>query len=172
MAKVFLLIGGNLNNRAHCIAKAKKAIAGQVGEIIGQSSVYESEPWGFIHEQNFLNQVIVVETNYMPQEVLRINQLIEKQLGRHRNAELAAIQGQKYRARCMDIDILFYDKQTISDENLTVPHPRLHQRKFTLVPLYELAPDFIHPLLHTTVRDLLAQCSDSGYVSCYRSQKL
>jgi 2-amino-4-hydroxy-6-hydroxymethyldihydropteridine diphosphokinase len=153
VAEIYLLLGGNLGNREKNLERACSMVQQMVGPVIKRSSVYETEPWGFTHESCFLNQVLHVTTRLSPEELLRSVNAIEKQFGRKRTPE-------KYAARTMDIDVLFYNDLVLSDEQMTIPHPRLHERKFTLVPLYEIAPELIHPVFKKTTEQLLKECKD------------
>ncbi len=162
MDKVLLLIGGNEGDRFENIRLSKDLLEERIGKIIKQSGIYESEPWGFQHAQNFLNQVIEIECNMEAIDILKMTQDIEKTLGRKAKTTKG------YEGRTMDIDILFYGKQIIQEEELTIPHPRLHERKFTLLPLVEKWEKLLHPILHQSMADLLIQCSDEGWVKKIR----
>jgi 2-amino-4-hydroxy-6-hydroxymethyldihydropteridine diphosphokinase len=153
MNQVFLLIGGNLNDRFGLLSTAKENILLEIGDILRESSIYETAPWGFESEQNFLNQVIIVSTSLLPNQVLRKCQVIEDRLGRVRQSE-------QYISRTMDIDILFYNDEIIKTQDLIIPHERLHQRKFTLEPLVEISPNLVHPVIKKTLSEILKKCSD------------
>ena len=157
MAKTFLLIGGNLGDRLQNLMKAKLMIADRIGLICSESSIYESEPWGFKHDNNFLNQVLIVETKLNPAAIMLEISYIENTLGRERKTT-------EFCARTMDVDILFYDHQVLLTPSLTIPHRFLHKRLFALIPLLEISPDFIHPLFSLTIRELVNTCSDTGKV--------
>lgn len=157
MAKTFLLIGGNLGNRMKNIFEAKLLIAERIGNICKESSIYESEPWGFSHETNFLNQVLIVETRLNPAAIMLEISYIENKLGRERK-------GTGYSARTIDVDILFYEQELLFTPSLTIPHKSLHQRAFVLTPLLEIAPDFVHPLFSLTIKELAVVCADKGKV--------
>ena len=161
MAKVYLVIGGNLGDREGYIEKTKCLIAERVGYILRYSSLYESEPWGFEHSQNFLNQVLIVDTQLSPAAILLEISFIEGILGRERN-------GHGYSPRTADIDILFYDQQIMLSPSLVIPHRFLHKRMFVLAPLAEVAPDFMHPLFSIPIRELLASCDDKTKVWKYQ----
>jgi len=154
MNNVFLLFGGNLGDRFELIADAIDLTQRAIGEIVKASSVYESAPWGFEHENKFLNKVIIVNTSYSPQSILKTIQKIETKLGRVRNKT------GMYSGRTIDIDILFYEDLVMNEEDLKIPHPLLHERRFTLQPLVEIAPNFEHPVLNKTMRQLLEICPD------------
>ena len=154
MAQVFLLLGSNLGDRYKILSNAKNSISARIGIIKVESSIYESDPWGFEHENAFLNQVIIVKTELSPELVLKLSLGIESELGRVRCND------DEYRGRLIDIDILFYDDRIVYDEHLKIPHPLLHERRFTLQPLVEIAPDVIHPVLQKTMKQLLDDCPD------------
>ena len=149
---LYLLIGGNLGNRLSNLYLAQKYINETVGEIVGTSTIYETAAWGKTDQPAFLNQVLVVKTDLETSEVLVRTQAVEQLLGRKRL--------HKWHARTMDIDILMDGQKIIDTPDLKVPHPFLHQRRFALVPLVELAPDLIHPIFHLNVEKLLNQCED------------
>ncbi len=158
MAKVYLLLGGNLGDRNYYIQMSEQSIDRELGAIINRSSIYETEPWGFQHEQNFYNRVVEINTLLNPQELLEKIHNIENNLGRERK-------NQQYSARTIDIDILFYDDLILNEPNLIIPHSQLHNRKFALEPLCEIIPEFMHPVMNVTVRELLSQCEDTLSVS-------
>lgn len=157
---VTLLIGGNQGDRAELLKQACTNIEEQIGKIVKLSSVYETEAWGFDAEQNFLNQAMVVETRLSAHKILDKALSIESQLGRIRT-------GNGYASRTMDIDILFVDDKCYNTPNLIVPHPRIHERNFVLVPLCEIMPDFVHPKMKKTIANLLKTSSDKGEVVLY-----
>lgn len=157
MAIAYLLLGGNLGDRLSVIEQARVEILQRTGRISGMSAIYETEPWGFTHKNLFLNQVTAVNTPLSPEALLDETQRIELALGRKSK-------GIRYEGRTIDIDILFYNTQIIHTPRLQVPHPRLHLRRFTLVPLAELAPDLLHPFFILTSAQLLAQCRDKSEV--------
>lgn len=147
MAKVYLSTGSNQGDRLNSLVEAAKQIEKQIGTIIDLSAVVESEPMGFEAETNFYNQVLLVDTMLTPQQVIITLLDIELKLGRVRA-------GQTYTSRSIDIDILFYDEIMIADDNLVIPHPRLHERNFVLQPLMAISPDFIHPVLKKPISEL------------------
>ena len=153
MIKLYLLLGGNLGNKQQVFAEARTRLEKHVGPISVHSAIYETEPWGFESEDLFWNQALELKTTLSPEEVLKQTQLIELELGRIRKEK-------QYDSRIIDIDILFFGDQIIKTANLTVPHPRIQERKFALVPLCEIAADFIHPLFQKSIRELLNECPD------------
>ncbi|MDR0660313.1 MAG: 2-amino-4-hydroxy-6-hydroxymethyldihydropteridine diphosphokinase [Prevotellaceae bacterium] len=157
MSKTYLLLGADIGDKRTTFAKAKQLIGESVGRIIRESSLYESAAWGFKNDTTFLNQVLEVETSLSPLDLLDGLQKIENELGRTRS-------GNGYESRLIDIDILFYDDLVTNTSELTVPHPHLHKRMFTLAPLSELALNYIHPVLHKSVSRLKAECTDRGVV--------
>jgi len=165
MAKVFFVIGGNLGNREWYIEETARLISERIGHITKRSGIYESEPWGLNGSINFLNQVIIAETCLSPAAILLEISFIENSLGRIRGND-------GYISRTVDIDILFYDHEVILSPNIVIPHKSMHQRRFVLMPLVEVEPDFIHPLFSVTIRELLATCSDSGRVWSYKPEAI
>ncbi len=157
--RVILLIGGNLGNRIALINEAKLLISKNNHEIIQESSLYESEPWGFTHAQNFINQVIEINSASDPRTLMIENQKIEKTLGRK------AKTSDGYEGRTMDIDILFFNDEIIQSTDLIIPHPKLHERRFTLLPLAEKWQDLMHPVLNKSIDTLLSECTDEGHVN-------
>jgi 2-amino-4-hydroxy-6-hydroxymethyldihydropteridine diphosphokinase len=163
MHKVFLGIGGNLGKKPENFKKVHRFIQNNLGEIINKSSVYETPPWGFEAKESFWNQVIEIDTNYSPSELLGRIHEIEKQFGRIRNKE-------EYSSREMDIDILYYDEIYMETEKLIIPHPHMHQRKFVLVPLAEIDPEIKHPLLRLTSIQMLENCHDESVIKKVKTE--
>lgn len=153
MAKLFLLLGGNLGNKQQTFADAAHRIEIKVGNIQQRSSLFETEPWGFESENLFWNQVLVVDTKLSPQSALEATQQIENELGRVRHAS-------QYSSRLIDIDLLFFDQTVLDTPQLQLPHPRIAERRFVLEPLAEIAPDFIHPVHRKLISQLLKECPD------------
>ncbi|MFA8434120.1 MAG: 2-amino-4-hydroxy-6-hydroxymethyldihydropteridine diphosphokinase [Marinifilaceae bacterium] len=153
MAKVYLLLGGNLGNRQEILNESIKRLEIALGKELIRSSFYETEPWGFEHDQNFLNQVVVLETAYSPREVLIRTQKIELDLGRVRGK-------QQYSERTIDIDILFYEDRVVDEPDLVIPHPRIAERMFALSPLVQIAEGLVHPVLGKTMQQLQKECPD------------
>jgi 2-amino-4-hydroxy-6-hydroxymethyldihydropteridine diphosphokinase len=157
MKIVFLGIGTNLGNREHNLRQAVANIEKKIGPVLRTSQVYETEPWGFQSDSAFLNMVAEVETELAPHELLETVLKIEASLGRVRNET-------QYSSRVIDIDILLYGSEIINDEDLKIPHPLMHKRKFVLIPLCEIASDMIHPALKKTFGELLTLCEDNTSV--------
>lgn len=155
--QVFLLLGSNLGDRPQVLAAVREMIAEQAGSIVNQSAIYETEPWGITDQPAFLNQVIEITTSLLPEDLLRIILNIEHDLGR--------IRYERWGARVIDIDILYFGQTIMDSARLTLPHPRIQDRRFVLAPLAEIAPDFIHPVLQKTTSKLLEQCPDTSAVS-------
>ena len=151
--KVFLGIGTNLGNRESNLKEVVKEIEEHIGQVLQTSSVYETAPWGFTAENDFLNMVLKVETVNSPSGLLKRVLMIESMLGRIRNEE-------QYTSRIIDIDILLYGDQVIDEKNLRIPHPLMHERNFVLVPLCEIAPELVHPVKGKSIRVLLEDCID------------
>ena len=157
MHQVFLSIGGNLGNKRANFDKVYTHIQNELGCIVLRSSVYETPAWGFVSEDSFWNQVLCIETLLNPSEILEKIKKIDAAFGRKRS-------GNGYSSREMDIDILYFDDNIINTENLTIPHPLLHKRLFVLVPLAEIAPDFVHPVLKLSSLEMLNSCDDKSMI--------
>lgn len=155
MALVYLSLGSNLGNRKEKLLEALSLIENGCGTIVDKSGIYRSAPWGYKSDNEFLNMVISVSTTLKATDLLRELQSIEVLLGRSKTKEA-------YSDRPIDIDIVFYDQIVIQSPDLTIPHPLMEQRSFVLEPLMEIAPDFRHPRLNKTIRELLASLSGSG----------
>jgi 2-amino-4-hydroxy-6-hydroxymethyldihydropteridine diphosphokinase len=157
MKKAFLSIGTNLGDRKNNLENAARRIEESIGHILTSSSVYETEPWGFQSEYEFLNMVLKVETDLTPSGLLGRILMIESQIGRSRRDK-------QYSSRIIDIDLLLYNDLIINEINLKIPHPLMHERKFVLVPLCEIAPEMIHPILKMSFTSLLKSCKDKSNV--------
>jgi len=162
--QVYLLLGSNIDPRETFINKAITMIGERVGKIVDMSGIYQSEAWGFQSDTPFLNRVIRIETDLDAELLLQQTQQIEIDLGRTE----AKTNG--YASRTMDVDLLYYNDSVVHRANLVIPHPRLHLRRFTLVPMVALAPHFQHPVLHLSQAELLAGCGDTGEVQPYTPQ--
>lgn len=149
--RVFLLFGSNLGNREENIERAIEKIADRF-QIDVQSSRYQTAPWGISNQPDFINQVVTILCDTSPEDLFQFTQSIEKELGRERL--------EKWGPRVIDIDILFYGNRIVSTNSLTIPHPRITERRFTLLPLCEVDRNFTHPVLHKSMAILLLECSD------------
>ena len=156
MNTAFLLTGGNLGNRLQNLERAATLIEKYCGNIYKASSVYQTAAWGFRDQPDFYNQALELHTLFSPDELMAALLKIENETGRIRSFKMAP--------RIIDIDILFFNNGVIHEEHLTVPHPHLHERRFTLIPLCELMPEYIHPVFKKTLKQLLAECKDSKQV--------
>ena len=140
--QLFLGLGSNLGDRAENIRKAVLLIQERVGEVVRQSSLIETEPWGFESDHCFLNGVILCETTLTPRQVLRATQKIERELGRKKKttllSHLSSLTSHLYSDRPIDIDILLYDDLTVNEPDLKIPHPLMHERDFVMIPLREI----------------------------------
>jgi 2-amino-4-hydroxy-6-hydroxymethyldihydropteridine diphosphokinase len=148
----YLLLGSNLGNKKNNLKQAILHLAEQAGQVTQQSSMYETLPWGVSDQPSYWNQVVVMATDLAPLALLQVIHRIEKQMGRERRT--------RYESRVIDIDILYFNDITLQTENLIIPHPQMAYRRFTLVPLAEIAPQLVHPVLHRTNDELLQHCAD------------
>lgn len=162
--KIFLLLGSNLGNKLAYLSSARLAIEKQIGNIVQVSKIYKTSAWGLESQADFYNQVLLIESEASPVSVLEIIHQIEADLDRKRI--------QKWAERSIDIDILYYQNQLIDMDSpeLHIPHLFLHQRKFTLIPLVEIAPDFLHPRLQKTNLELLEICQDPLHIQMIDSK--
>lgn len=150
---IFLSLGTNLGDRAANLRSAISALAPSM-RVVRESSIYETAPWGFEDQSHFLNMVVEAETDLAPLDLLKYLKTLETELGRTPTF--------RYGPRLIDLDILFYDELILQKPELTIPHPRLHERAFVLVPLADLAPNFIHPVLQKTIQQLLDNINREG----------
>ena len=152
MNGIYLLLGSNLGERMAILAAAQTQLEQSVGLIKASSSLYETEAWGKTDQPPFLNQVLEIATELSATELLKELLNVEQKLGRKRE--------EKWGPRTVDIDILYYGEQIINSLELSLPHPQLHLRRFTLVPLCEIAPLFVHPVFKKNNLQLLQECPD------------
>lgn len=162
MAIVYLSLGSNKGDRIGYIQQATHLLeACENTSVIRTSAFYETEPWNMTSDKWFVNAVVEIKTSLTPQELLAECRRIEAQLGRKEKDT------DEYEDRTIDIDILFYNKEIINEENLIIPHKYLHLRAFILVPMLELNPDFEHPVLHKTISDLHSDLENPEMVFLY-----
>lgn len=160
MPNTILHLGSNLGKRLKNIQLAQFFIEHNVGDILKRSSLYETEPWGKRDQDNFINVALLVKTSLDPNKLLHQLQWIEEKLGRHRI--------EKWGARSIDIDILFYDGLHLENEHLIIPHPELTNRNFVLKPLNEILPDMKHPVSKKSISQLMDECEDHSEVHLYK----
>jgi 2-amino-4-hydroxy-6-hydroxymethyldihydropteridine diphosphokinase len=158
MNKVYLSLGSNRGGRTANLKRAIDLLTEWAGNVITLSSLYETPPWKMEDETDFLNQVVLLETALPAQELIDMLILIESMMGRVRSSK-------KYEPRKIDIDILFFNNEVITTEELTVPHPLMQERKFVLTPIAEIAPEFIHPVLKKSMVQLLDECQDKSEIT-------
>jgi len=156
MNKAYLLIGGNMGDRLANLNEAIHSIRMQVGTIEKTSAIYETAAWGFTEQPAFLNQALFVNTMLSAHELLQTLLTIENKLGRKRAIHMGP--------RTIDIDVIYFNNEVLVSENLIIPHPSMYKRNFVLIPLVEIAPDFIHPVFHKGNTMLLAACTDDCLV--------
>lgn len=160
MKSIYLSLGSNLGEREQNLAQAIHLLENEAGIILRCSPLFETEPWGFETEQQFLNLALELDTLLSPHELLQKCLEIESRLGRIRTHTQKG-----YQSRTIDIDLLFFGNELVSDERLTLPHPHLQKRRFILEPLAAIAPDFVHPVLGQSIQQLLNHCTDQCHVS-------
>lgn len=158
MAIAYLGLGTNLGDKVGNLHRAIHQISLEIGSVLNVSSFYETKPWGFDSENDFLNAALVINTELTPLELLEKTQLIERKIGRLKKTK------ESYSNRLIDIDILLYDNQIINLPQLTVPHRLLHKRDFVLIPMVELASELIHPILGKTMKELSEQVVDTTII--------
>lgn len=155
MNRVFLLAGSNIGDRKANMKEALQLLEKYAGRIVRKSELYLTQPWGFHADNDFLNQAILIETSLSPVDLLDQLKNIENEMGRLKRSAV-------YESRIIDLDILFYNDQIIEEgEKLIVPHPRIQDRKFALIPMKEIAIDYIHPKLRQSINNLTAVCKDN-----------
>ncbi|MCX6211560.1 MAG: 2-amino-4-hydroxy-6-hydroxymethyldihydropteridine diphosphokinase [Bacteroidetes bacterium] len=156
MNKAYLLIGGNIGDRLANIKEAIQLLNEAAGTIVQSSAIYETAPWGNTQQAPFLNQALFISTSHNATELLNILLAIEVKMGRIRSIPLGP--------RIMDIDIIYFNNEIIETAQLSIPHPQLHKRNFVLIPLVEIVPNYIHPILNKTNSVLLSECNDESLV--------
>lgn len=152
MHLAYLLIGSNLGDKTTYLKNAGSYIQQQCGQIVKQSSFYETEPWGFTEQPSFLNQALCIQTELAPAQIMHTLLQIESKMGRTRELKMGP--------RIIDLDILQIDQQIIDTPLLQLPHPAMHLRRFALIPMEEIAPQLMHPQFNKTITQLLAECAD------------
>lgn len=163
MATVYLSLGSNQGDRIGYIQQAASLLKATEGvNIVTTSSFYETEPWGMDSENLFINAVMQINTSLSPFELLNSIKFIEKTLGR-----LDESVNNAYSDRCIDIDIVFYENQVINTTELIIPHARFHKRAFMIVPMLEIAQDFVHPVFQKTVARLYDELENPEMVCLY-----
>ena len=150
---IFLLLGSNQGKPLGKLAEAAERIEKDAGRIVARSSVYKTAAWGVEDQPDFYNQVLQIESAWSPEELMKKLLKIEQAMGR--------VRAEKWGPRIIDIDVLFYGQQVISTASLTVPHPGIPDRKFALLPLAQIAPGLVHPVLGKTIATLLRECTDA-----------
>lgn len=155
--QLYILLGTNLGDRFQNLLTAKNELEMSLGKITSKSGIYETAAWGITNQPSFLNQVLRIETNKSPNKTLKMILNIEAKMGR--------IREQKWGPRLIDIDILYFGNKIIDSENLKIPHPFLQDRKFTLLPLAEIASEFMHPIFKKNNQILLMECEDNSEVA-------
>lgn len=159
MNNAYLLTGGNLGNREQNLAMARELIGQECGTIIRASSLYETAAWGKTDQPDFLNQALHISTRLNARQLIRRILKTEKLMGRVRE--------EKYGPRIIDIDMLLFNNEVHNYHFLKIPHPELPNRRFALLPLAEIAPGLVHPVLNKTIKELLQECPDHLEVKKY-----
>ena len=168
MPTLYLLIGGNQGDRTSLLQQTTDLLRQRVGSVVCCSHIYETAPWGQFDRddvQSFLNMAVVVDTGHSAEDCLTLCQQIEYELGRRRPAQGNGLT-RVYSSRPIDIDLIFYGDAVIDTPKLTIPHPRMHLRRFVLEPLCDVEPTFIHPIFKKPLNTLLSECTD--FCSCSR----
>ncbi|MFQ5329320.1 MAG: 2-amino-4-hydroxy-6-hydroxymethyldihydropteridine diphosphokinase [Thermodesulfobacteriota bacterium] len=157
MTTIFIGIGSNMGDRVNNCRRAIELIGEQM-VLRRVSSFYETKPWGYAKQEDFINCVVEAATSLGVGELLALLQKIERDVGRD------GVAAMRWGPRIIDLDILFYGDTVVEEEGLNIPHPHLHERAFVLAPLAEIAPDLIHPRLKVTTLEMLAEVVDKSGV--------
>ncbi len=161
--RVYLSLGSNIHPRHFFMAEAERLLQKNAGTIVSQSSLYESESWGFEAATPFLNSIVILETGLNPFKLLKVLKSIERELGRSEK-------GKPYQSRKIDIDIIAFNNDVVNTKELTVPHRHMADRKFVLMPLAEIAPRWKHPVFQKSSVELLNECKDNLEVIKLKTQ--
>jgi 2-amino-4-hydroxy-6-hydroxymethyldihydropteridine diphosphokinase len=156
MNRAVLLLGTNQGNRRENLLTAAAFISDEAGSVSAASGIYETAAWGDQSQESYYNQVLITQTELQAGNLMKTLLHIETEMGR--------IRSKKWEPRIIDIDILYFNSDVVNEKDLTIPHPLLQERRFTLIPLAEVLPDFVHPLLKKNTLELLATCADEGAV--------
>lgn len=159
MNTAFLHLGSNEGNRLEMIKNAISMIENKIGKVTDKSALYETEAWGLKDQPDFINQAIKVSTTLSASDTLNLCKSIE--------ADLGGIKKEKWGQRSIDIDLLFWNDSVMKNDNLTLPHPHIENRNFVLIPLMEIAGDYIHPVLNKTIEEIFDDCEDECEVLLY-----
>ena len=162
MGDIYLLLGTNLGDRENNLQIAKEQLTAHQLTIKKESSIYETAAWGIEDQPSFLNQVVIVDSDKNPERILIIINIIEGLMGRVRN--------EKWAQRLIDIDILYYRDMVVNKPRLKIPHPEIQNRRFTLAPLVELAPNFKHPISGKTQLAMLRDCVDNLRAEVFQAE--
>ena len=155
---VVILLGANLGDKRKMFSTVETYIEQHIGNCIKKSALYASKAWGFESDDEFYNQALIVETEFSAHDTLLRCQAIENKCGRVRHEQTG------YESRTIDIDLLYYNYDIVDYDDLVIPHPLLHKRRFALVPLCEIIPEYIHPILQKSNNTLLGECTDESIV--------
>ena len=151
------MLGGNIGDTEKIFKKSYLEIATKIGVISSYSKIYRTSAWGYKDQEDFLNQALVIRTDLQHRQILSKLFDIETSFGKNKIVENGP--------RTLDIDIMFFNSEVIYEDDLEVPHPRMHLRRFNLVPLNDLLPEYIHPVLNKSIKTLLEECPDQGDIT-------
>ena len=158
-----IMLGSNLGDRPAQLRDARILLTDRAGTLKAESHLYETQPWGFEDQPWFLNQAIALISEKEPLELLAISKAIEQELGR--------VPGEQWQARHIDIDIVLAESAVLDHPDLTLPHPRMQERNFVLIPLMEIAAYAIHPVFDKTIEELFFECRDIGEVYIFNADE-